>query len=184
MLTNNFWKCVMGQIGSMRWDCVDTSGARFKESSSGYYLVFGSDYFQCPNLYNPRFLHTTATFNSGSASNGSNNNAAAGVYFGSGNTPPSSDDFTFSGEILHNAEATASVTKETTENGIKLIGKYNITNTGAEAFTIAEIGLVNGFGTKRALFDRTVLDEPVTIPAGGVGQVVYTITFNYPAATT
>ena len=28
--------------------------------------------------------------------------------------------------------------------------------------------------------ERTVLETPVTIPAGGVGQVTYTIRMNYP----
>lgn len=60
-------------------------------------------------------------------------------------------------------------------------------NTSSADVTIREIGYYACYdgNTKnsRVLLDRTLLDTPVTIPAGSIGQVVYTITFNYPTAT-
>ena len=74
------------------------------------------------------------------------------------------------------------------ESGLTITALYTITNTGSSAFTIGELGLIaatytNVSTNSKCLVERTVLDTPVTIPAGGIGQVEYTITFNYPTAT-
>ena len=69
---------------------------------------------------------------------------------------------------------------------------FTLTNTGSEDFTISELGLVtyayitntNGYCYENNfLLERTVLENPITIPAnGGVGQVTYTIRMDYPVA--
>ena len=184
MLTKNWYQFLLSQVFYSGVNCINTAGTTQSVSASqGYQLCFGDNYFQCPSIYAPRFLHTTTTFNSSTAGNGSNNNYGSGVYFGTGAVAPSFDDYTFSGDIVHTAQAATTVNIADLDNGKTITGTYTITNTGAEEITIREIGLVWANSTYRILLERTVLDTPGTIPAGGVGQVVYTITFNYPTAT-
>lgn len=58
-----------------------------------------------------------------------------------------------------------------------------ITNNNETDITIGEVGIVYQTGSSYSvLFERTVLESPITIPAGGVGQVTYTIRMNYPTA--
>lgn len=71
------------------------------------------------------------------------------------------------------------------DNGITMPWIYTITNSSATDITIAEVGLwgyINyaASSMENALLERTVLDEPVTIPAGGIGMVTYSIRYNYP----
>lgn len=119
----------------------------------------------------------------------SNLNGGYGVVFGSGSTPPTIDDYTLSGDVI-----TGITVSYTTENSVSddytsatYSKTYTITNNNSEAITIGEIALVgeecwqsqyssntryyHGF----ILYERTVLEEPIVIPAGGVGQVTYTI---------
>ena len=112
---------------------------------------------------------------------------SGGVVLGTGNTPPTYGDFKLSGDVISTFNYTAVVEKTVTDNGIQLSATYSITNTGAEAFTISEIGLIasashNGSNaTTKLLLERTVLDSPVTIEPGAVGQVTYTINVNMPS---
>lgn len=112
-----------------------------------------------------------------------------GVVIGTGTTPPTADDYALSGDIISTFSASASVERFNDENGAGVTATYMITNTGTSDFTIGEIGLIanishstysSSTNTLKALLERTVLDAPVTIPAGGIGQVVYTIRVNYP----
>ena len=57
-----------------------------------------------------------------------------------------------------------------------------ITNNNATDITIGEVGIVYQGSNTAALLERTVLDSPITIPAGGVSQITYTIRMNYPTA--
>lgn len=183
MILKNWYRLLLSQLFHADVACTNTAGTTQTVSVyNGYQFSFGYDYFQCPSIYAPRFLHTTTTFNSAIAANGSSNNAASGVYFGTGATAPSYDDYTLSGDIIHTATASTAVNIADLDNGKAITGKYTITNTGAEEITISEIGLVYAFSTFRILVERTVLDTPVTIPAGGIGLVEYTITFNLPTA--
>lgn len=115
----------------------------------------------------------------------------AGVSFGTGNTPPSFDDYALSGDAVTSVSFTLMRQCEVDDNGCTLTCVYTITNTGSEDVTIGEVGIWGRYdyyyssGNRRAVYpliERTVLDTPVTIPAGGVGQVTYTIRMNYPTA--
>ena len=110
-----------------------------------------------------------------------------GVYLGTGTKEVTIEDYALSGEMITNFIYNASVSSKEIDEGIEFTGLYTITNTGNESFTIGEIALVgfNNTGSDseyKTMLERTVLDEPVTIPAGGIGQVTYTIRFNYPSA--
>lgn len=114
-----------------------------------------------------------------------------GVYFSSGTTQPTINDYTPSGEIFTTYEATYTQTFSYDEDGCERVMNYTLTNTGTEDFTIGEVGLLTYAyqkysGTRyyyyHILIERTVLETPITIPAGGVGQVTYRLRLNIPVA--
>ena len=97
----------------------------------------------------------------------------SGFVFGNGAVEPTIDDYCLSGEF------------------IKLSGTLQrivatLTNRKDTDVTISEVGYqdyvyVNSSGSKCCLLERTLLDNPITIPAGGVGQVTYTVRMSLPA---
>lgn len=114
----------------------------------------------------------------------------SGVLFGTGDTPASLDDYKLAGDVIQNIAASIHRTYSYSEAQPNLKALYTITNNNEAAITIKEVALniqfdynSNGSSTG-CVIDRTVLDTPVTIPAGGVGQVEYTITINLPTAAT
>ena len=114
---------------------------------------------------------------------------AQGVLFGTGDTPASLDDYKLAGDVIQNIAASISKTYSYSEAQPSLKAVYTITNNNAAAITIKEVALNAQFtyssngNASGCVIDRTVLDTPVTIPAGGVGQVEYTITINLPTVT-
>ena len=114
----------------------------------------------------------------------------AGVFFGTGDTPASVADYKLSGDLIQNIVTSIYRTYSYSEAQQSLKALYTITNGNAEEITIKEVILsvrythTSSGSSSACVIDRTVLDTPVTIPAGGVGQVEYTITFNLPTATT
>ena len=116
-----------------------------------------------------------------------------GIAFGTGTAAPKFDDYTLSGDFI--TGLTGTVVRECvsdTDGNVVITVLATLTNTNSNDVTISEVGYVNSFTGKQpnstsnvyayVLFDRTVLDTPVTIPAGGIGQVTYTIRMNYPTA--
>ena len=106
-----------------------------------------------------------------------------GVVFGTGNTPPTVNDYKISGTEFTAFTASASVSNQFTTNGLETTATFMLTNTGTSDVTIKEVALYGGSyrsstNYTKFLIDRTLLDSPVTIPAGGVGQVIYTICMN------
>lgn len=116
------------------------------------------------------------------------NGAKNGVLFGDNATPARYEDTKLLGNLFTNGSVSYAQSVNETEDGkyVELTTVYTITNTGDSDFTVAEVGIVSGGNyanfSRTYLMDRTVLDEPVTIPAGGVGVVTYTIRLNYPTA--
>lgn len=107
-----------------------------------------------------------------------------GVLFGTGTTPPTLNDYTISGAAVKNLSVSVAYNETDDESAHTLEILYTITNAATVPVTIGEIAAFCGSGgsIKGALLERTVLDSPVTIPAGGVGQITYTIRMNYPTA--
>lgn len=109
-----------------------------------------------------------------------------GVLFGTGDTPASLGDYKLAGDVIANIAVLINRTYSQAQQSLKAV--YTITNDNSEEITIKEVALNvsvphNSDNYKNEyIIDRTVLDTPVTIPAGGVGQVEYTITFNLPTA--
>lgn len=121
------------------------------------------------------------------------NYSYAPVIFGSGNEPATIDDYKFSGETITNITYSYTQLAEYAEDGSKSeSGRiYTITNNNDFDITIGEVGIFgeicyqiayNTYGHYFVLFERTALENPITIPAnGGVGQVTYIIKMEYPA---
>ena len=108
----------------------------------------------------------------------------AGVSFGTGNTPATVSDYSIE-SILTSTEIGVTVPSGVSFSQFDTYEEYSVTfgvtNKTAEAITIKEVGLISNtyVGNYYALVDRTVLDTPVTIPAGQSKQITYTIRFNY-----
>ena len=110
-----------------------------------------------------------------------------GIHFGDGSSV-SEDDYYLTGNRITTISTTS--VQEVILDG-NIINKkivFTISNTGTDDITISEIGLVGQFtrhyntsatASEYLLLEHTLLNEPVIIPAGGVGQVTYTITFNF-----
>lgn len=122
---------------------------------------------------------------------GAVSDSSAGVIFGNGDAAPKPDDYCLSGDIITNLAAICTASRICTDEKVELTALYTITNNNNMAVTLSEVGLFasirviesNGGAAKKAhLVERTVLDNPITIEPGGVGQVTYTITMNYPTA--
>lgn len=118
---------------------------------------------------------------------GSSSTASTGVSFGNGTAKPTLEDYTYAGDLLTNYSHTYTQTIGSDEQGWFVKTVYTITNTGDEAFTISEVGLTCQYSSvgsyyRTYLYERTLLDEPVTIEAGGVGVVTYIVRFDPPTA--
>lgn len=122
-----------------------------------------------------------------------------GIFFGSGNTPASEDDYTLENLITSGISVTASPSDYTgnyfyDEDSNSEIGylTYTITNTGSSSVTISEIGLfslfqtASGYGVAPSsgssnrsyfLIERIVLDTPLVIAAGSSAVLRYEIVF-------
>lgn len=116
------------------------------------------------------------------------NTASPGVCFGDGTTPVTKNDYKLSGNIITTISTSVNktFTSDDDNGGGTLSAVYTITNTGNNAITISEIGLFNYWyhtnysNYSTFLLERTLLDRPITIEAGGVGQVTYSISTKYP----
>ena len=113
--------------------------------------------------------------------------STAGVSFGTGTTPATASDYVIE-SILDNTQISVSTPSAVSFSRVDTYDEYSvtfgITNKTAEAITISEVGLTacpntGGSPYPFTLVDRTVLDNPVTIPAGQSKQITYTIRFNY-----
>lgn len=109
-----------------------------------------------------------------------------GVTFGDSDQPATVEDYKLAGNIISNLVASVTISKSDND----ITARFTITNNNSTEVTIKEVCYTAyfqyftsswGSNSNGVVIDRTVLDTPVTIPTGGVGQIVYTITFNYPA---
>jgi hypothetical protein len=103
----------------------------------------------------------------------------AGTWFGSGTTPPTRDDFSLENIITEGVTIShpSAVSVTETDDYVEYSVTFGVTAT--ETVTISEVGL---FMSNYVMVERTVLETPITIPAGQSKQVTYTIRMNYPTA--
>ena len=174
MFTRNWYK-ILGQV--MSNSSADTDYITYSGNTHTQVNTISDDCLKLGNTNTTNYY--SATMRVVRTSLGS----CGGVLFGTGTTQPTIDDYKLAGDIISTISASVSYTRTVTEDSTTFQCVYTINNSGTEEITIGEIGLIGGCDSsaaRRILVERTVLDSPVTIPAGGVGQVTYTINFNYP----
>lgn len=142
-------------------------------ASGGVYdytpLVLTGSSILSNNYYVPCMNHVRTSYGYG------------GAVFGTGDTTPTFDDYKLSGDLVTTINASGSTVVTQDDDGYTYVCTYTISNTGSADITIKEVGLIlYGRANSSFLIERTVLDSPLTIPAGGIGQVEYTIRMNYP----
>lgn len=112
-------------------------------------------------------------------------NYEPGIWFGSGSTPATENDFTLESKITSGLSFNRSAVIDMDEDGNPFIRHdIMVTNTSLDNITIAELGYfqyvrcastLNGTDNQRitSLFDRTVLPTPVTIEPNGYAVIRY-----------
>ena len=180
MFTNNWYKTSASAITkNSAQNFLNVNGVEkgLYSSSSTRNISLGSDTGASDTAYIGRLVKTY--------------NGYGGVRLGTGDAPATADDYKLSGDLITGYSFTAEVKTQNSAESDKITAIYTITNTSSSEITIKEIGIVAKMSSNTStaqiadmgLLERTVLDAPVTIPAGGVGQVEYTITINLPTAT-
>ena len=148
----------------------------------------GVSYSKISNMMNGSFFDTRYF------ADNNTNGTSYGILFGTGNTQPTVDDITLSGDAVPIASFSKNHTYKSAykEDCVEISTIITLTNNTEAAITIGEIGLFSNFYYEYDsssyyprhyypfMIERTALETPITIPAGGVGQVTYTIRMNYP----
>lgn len=179
MLTKNYFSVLGGFITNAPFALKDHSGT---QRWAAYSIANNQNPYAISLQYGQTLIPTSST------SLSSNYN---GLMFGSGSAEPTMDDYTI--EAVTGLNITYVKTYEAVDDSGSSTVVYTVSNTNSEEVTISEVGLfsrlyarssatatgVSTYGT--FLLERTVLDEPVTIPAGGVAQITYTISMTIPA---
>lgn len=162
MLTNNYYAILANSYAksTTKMQLTNSAGAKFTQYEDEWAeLNFGSaDASTIPN-----------------------------IFFGTGTTPPTRDDYTLSGTKIEGLTRQNMIGYyEMLDDGIKITKSLFMNNTGTEDVTVGEIAWVTSmisysmtYGYDDILLDRTLLEEPITIPAGGTAQINYSIFFKY-----
>ena len=160
MLTKNFYCFLLavGNKGGTNFGIVDVEGKRYALNSESYVQSQSIKPFYSMNK-------------------------SGYVLFGSGTTPPTPNDIKIESVVSVGITMPGSVSFNLTDEYMEASCTYGVQNTSSNDITISEIALY-GLATFPALsctlmYDRTVLDTPITIPAGQSKQITYTIRFNY-----
>ena len=166
MLTKNFYAYIRGSFSE-------------KNTAATFTLTDGSKSTVAPSSDYPPFKVMN---------NWAKSITGNGVSFGTGTTPATASDY-FLESILGDNKIKVSTPSSISFSRYDTYEEYTVTfgvtNKTADAITISEMGLTampyspNSGGNYYALVDRTVLDAPITIPAGQSKQITYTIRFNY-----
>lgn len=112
-----------------------------------------------------------------------------GVILGTGDTPVASTDYWLENYISADIVTMTNESVNTfwDDSGKTIMGMYTLTNNTDSDVVIKEVGLVCwpdgrniGDSTQyvwRILVDRTVLQNPITVPANGTARMVYAIQY-------
>lgn len=184
MITKNFKLLTALNRLALNLDVYWTSFVAWNGDTVKKYSGYANYNVAASGLYDYMTLHPKVSQSDIPTNvNSSNSFSKRGVCFGNGTTPPTENDHCMEGDLLTNYGC--SQTYEFSKDSITFT--YTITNNGSDPFTISEVGLLGyayvGNGNYRyyssgILLDRTLLESPITIPAGGVGQLTYTIRMN------
>ena len=164
MLTKNFYALMRIAIGKIRStvNSLDNIPSTVDYNSSNWYGILGNMNYYATNGYQY-------------------------VRFGNGTTPATVNDYKLESMIASGIEVANPNTVTTEQTGSYISWTVTFGVSASVETTISEIGLIakayRSNGPIDTLVDRTVLDTPITIPAGQSKQITYTIRFNYGDAT-
>lgn len=107
-----------------------------------------------------------------------------GVLLGTGDDEPSMNDYQLSGSIITGLNATTVLHAAFDDNAASRMVEFTLSNITSIDKTIKEVAYIakvwTSGNTGYFMLDRTVLAEPLTIPAGGVGKLRYMIEIKMP----
>lgn len=169
MLTNNFYKAMAGalsgnvEINMKEMTKTDGTGTSKLSSSSAV-----------PNEMNPfRYMNNVYSCNSNQI--GSTN--GGGIIIGTGTTPPTVNDYKLENQITSGFGSTTSFPNSDSAvyNAKGIVSCCTITNSSqTDNLVINEIGYIKGrAGYWNILYDRIVLDTPITIAPGATKTIEY-----------
>lgn len=116
--------------------------------------------------------------------------SSGGVHVGTGDTPPTENDYILQSQITSGLSGSVVVSKQIENGMLYLVLDVTLTNTSSDSITIREIGyyqyhmyctvqgesgVANNFPF---LMERTVLESPVTIPAGDFATIRYKVGYS------
>lgn len=182
MFTNNYIKFRRMMFLGEQQSFVCTLGET-RTNCSAYYSYYGDMGYGIEPQIAAIPTRTTTT------SDSSNSNKYKGVYFGSGRTPATRDDYTLESPITSGMTAVSrghALFKE--KDGLYVYEqRFELTNTSDSNITVREMGQIrtvsyyyNSSSTYNypVLMDRTVLDEPVDFAPGETKLITYRVEFN------
>ena len=136
----------------------------------------GRMWYATPQFQFPSSITTTPTLTAN----------ALGISIGTGNTAATENDYCLEAPITSGVTLTLTATKGGCDSpGDPYVEYYiTVTNTGSSAITVKEIcykqkmkatAKPGGTGSSDVIvmLDRTVLTEPMTVPAGDAGVIIY-----------
>lgn len=175
MLLKNYYTAMAASFVS--WGTYDT-GMTLK-------TVSGNTYPACSNGSNTTLYYASPGYCMTSLAT----SLARGTVLGDGTKEVSIDDYTLSGNVISTLTASFAMSYKGSDDGLSVTAKITLTNPTENDVTVSEIGLIENCksGTSSSarqpvMLARTLLDTPITIPAGGVGVVDHTINFALPTA--
>lgn len=187
MFTRNYYTELLSQAASLDSTSqarasrlVDATGnTAMKGTSNNQHVVISTQFYSYINSANTSY----SSYECGTTSS-----YPRGVSFGNGTGQPTLSDYCLFGDIVTGFTYNSSKSYHFDGNDLLIEAHFTITNNNSEEITISEIGLFDYKSVYYSkwyyypcMIDHTLLETPITIPAGGVGQVTYTIRMNYPA---
>lgn len=174
MLTKNFYYALSGYVRRIGAKSYTTSGFVDADGVSLGEVDCGST-AKPASVLGPLCMVNTDYYKTGE-----------GVVFGTGTTPPTVNDYemespiTGSTVISATAPGEAGVYVTIDETCMRISATYDVTNLTDQELALSEVGLFGCYRTSDPLlYDRTVLAEPIVIPAGQTVPVNYAIKFPY-----
>lgn len=177
MFTSNYQKYKNSEFLGTSLTVIAYDGSSLSTSSSSTARALYSDIgYYMKNAY-------CKVLSSGTDSTTALNQCSAGIYFGSGITPPAEDDYTlefpiFTGLSIVNV---ASNTLKYDSKHYAFCTTVELTNDVSIDITVAEVGLFgqSGTGSKYpVLYERTVLETPIVIAPGETKVIQYWVDMN------
>lgn len=172
-MLKNFYNMLSCVLGNVRTTVTKNDGTEVTIASSAkvdsFIKIWSEDFgFGVPSMHN---VVKTSSGNDG-------------IILGSGNKAYDFNDYWLSGEQITTFNFTTPTVTNTLNSDGTVTGTsfFTVINTGAEAFTVGEIGLRSASTTgsssssNKLLIDRRPLPTPVTVEPNGVAQIEYTIT--------